>query len=151
MPWCLYNVPTMAATKPFPLLQPDTWTTSQAHPQETDQHSIMASGNGNTVYITGHSHHKRPVMPGFCFLLAKICILASMLVGHVCYLPKFELFQSDPGSIIMNVSTKFDITPLSGLSRNAWKPISVRDGQMSVLHIWYKYQVKLDAPHSAPT
>ena len=25
------------------------------------------------------------------------------------------------------------------------------DGRTSVLHIWYKYQVKLDAPHSAPT
>ena len=25
------------------------------------------------------------------------------------------------------------------------------DGRMSVLHIWYKYQVKLDAPNSAPT
>ena len=24
-------------------------------------------------------------------------------------------------------------------------------GRTSVLHIWYKYQVKLDAPHSAPT
>ena len=29
----------------------------------------------------------------------------------------------------MNVATKFDIDPLGGLSRNARKPESVRDGQ----------------------
>ena len=44
----------------------------------------------------------------------------------------------------MNIANRF--------SKNSWNLVYRQtDGRTSVLHIWYKYQVKLDAPHSALT
>ena len=50
--------------------------------------------------------------------------------------------------MLLIICTKYGKNPFRTVDATEW----TRDaGRTSVLHIWYKYQVKLDAPHSAPT
>ena len=49
-----------------------------------------------TIILANFGKHAISYCPFICLLLAKmykIYILASMLVGHVCYLPKFTFWQ----------------------------------------------------------
>ena len=46
------------------------------------------------LFITCQNYHFGKYVGWSCLLLAKITILASMLVGHVCYLPKFSILAS---------------------------------------------------------
>ena len=66
---------------------------------------------------------------------------------HLWPWPLTLIFCMNITSVIVNNYWKFHDDIMRG---TLWKRCN-RSRQTSVLHIWYEHQVKLDAPHSAPT